>query len=372
MLEDTRADFQVYPLGRKKSESSTNFGSEFWSEAMASFSKDSEMEFLEHQQLKLADTFKAVLRKVNKKRRAMTTQIKIGPQLQIEVEYYLMLTKQRKVSKNIHTQTNALLKTSTAYVCGQTGEVLEEEPLKGLFVRGQQIVTSAMEWLEMKEVLPAGLHLLGFQPRTWLKPFYQVRSAGFLYPNEADFPGSCRLFLSFHEKMRELDQLAICSFSSSRSSGCDLVALVAQQEAMDEAGNQVEPPGMQMIFLPYADDMRFPEERFADKQKPHFCSQDQLENAKTLVESLYLEDFDSGCMRNPALQRHYEVLQCMALEEDPTDLEVMDESLPSRALLDQPKTKAALAAFQAGFRSMSPSLNEKKRKRCKNILAHNE
>ena len=80
------------------------------------------MGFLEQQQLKLGDTFKQVRRKVNRKRRAMTTQIKIGPQLSIEVEYYLMLTKQKKISKNIHTQTNALLKTSTAYVCGQTGK----------------------------------------------------------------------------------------------------------------------------------------------------------------------------------------------------------------------------------------------------------
>jgi ATP-dependent DNA helicase 2 subunit 1 len=362
-LQDTRVDFQVYPLGR-------SFGSEFWSTAMARFHKDEEMGFLEQQQLKLGDTFKAVRRKVNRKRRAMTTQIKIGPQLHIEVEYFLMLTKQKKISKNIHTQTNALLKTSTAYVCAQTGEVLEEDPLKGLFVRGQQIVTSPMEWLEMKEVLPAGLHLLGFKPVSCLKPFYQVRAAGFVYPNETDFPGSCRLFLSFHEKMRELDQMAICSFSSSRSSGSNLVALVAQQEAKDECGNQVEPPGMHVIYLPYADDVRFPEENLTfvkDPKKvlssrPHFCSEDQLAKASALVDALYLEDFEVGSVQNPALQRHYEILQCEALGEDPTEIlgELRDESLPSPALLGRPEAQRAIAAFQAGFREMCT--NPKKRK----------
>lgn len=88
-----------------------------------------------------------------------------------------------------------------------------------------------------------------------------------------------------------------------------------KQEAKDECGNQVEPPGMHVIYLPYADDVRYPEENLFAKGKPkkgesesprpHFCSEDQLAEASAVVDALYLEDFEVGSVQNPALQVSY-------------------------------------------------------------------
>ena len=71
---------------------------------------------------------------------------------------------------------------------------------------------------------------------------------------------------------------------------------------------------MHVIYLPYADDVRYPEENLFAKEKPkngessprpHFCSEDQLAEASAVVDALYLEDFEVGSVQNPALQVSY-------------------------------------------------------------------
>ncbi|KAL0322697.1 UNVERIFIED_CONTAM: ATP-dependent DNA helicase 2 subunit KU70 [Sesamum angustifolium] len=106
-----------------------------------------------------------------------------------------------------------------------------------------------------------------------------------------------------------------------------LVALVAQDEIVSASG-QIEPPGMHMIYLPYSDDIRPVEELHTDTNPmaPR-ATEDQVQSASSLVKRVDLKNFSVCQFANPALQRHYAVLQALALDEDEMP-DTKDETLP--------------------------------------------
>ena len=74
--------------------------------------------------------------------------------------------------------------------------------------------------------------------------------------------------------------------------------------------SQVQPPGMNIIYLPFADDLRSPEEDVSFIGPGPYPSpgKDQVEAAGKLLKKLHLHDFQPGMVSNPHLQRHYQVM----------------------------------------------------------------
>ena len=72
--------------------------------------------------------------------------------------------------------------------------------------------------------------------------------------------------------------------------------------------SQIAPPGMNMIHLPFADDLRSPESDPAFVGEGHkYANANQVKAAESIIEALLLKDFCVGQMSNPVLQRRYEV-----------------------------------------------------------------
>lgn len=71
---------------------------------------------------------------------------------------------------------------------------------------------------------------------------------------------------------------------------------------------QIEPPGINLIYLPYSDDIRSPETdpSFVGSTAVH-ASQEQVQLALDMMSSLQLPDFDCCDIPNPVLQRHFQV-----------------------------------------------------------------
>lgn len=355
ILKEFSVELQVYPLV----ECETVFKPDFWNMIVRESCQEDDADFLEKMRVTLTDKFEVVRRKIHRKRRVYATELNFFNTVSIHVEYYLLCRQQRRdLGTYLFIEDNKPVIKDLAHVCKETGEVLEDPPIKAWNVKGKNVVVSPAELANIKTIVPTGIHVLGFKPRTCLKPYQQVRSSGFLYPNEKEFPGSAKQFLSFQQKMIELDQIAICSFAASRTIGLDMVALVAQQELLDDFGNQVEPPGMHVIFLPFADDARHPELKHRDKNV-HFATDEQKEAAKSMIAALDLEDFDSSDINNPSLQRHYDVLQCIALEEEPDIDQMEDNTLPDPLLFKGAANE--IGAFQSLFRDMG-AVTGKKRK----------
>ncbi|XP_022137914.1 ATP-dependent DNA helicase 2 subunit KU70 isoform X2 [Momordica charantia] len=162
-----------------------------------------------------------------------------------------------------------------------------------------------------------------------------------LYKNQ-EMGGSTCIFIALHRSMLKLDRFAVAFFGSP--SHPQLVALVAQDEIVT-AGGQVEPPGMNMLYLPYADDIRHVEELHPDPDVASKATDDQIKKAAALIKRIDLKDFSVCQFANPALQRHYAVLQALALGEDDMP-EVKDETVPDEEGMARPGVVKTLEEFK--------------------------
>jgi ATP-dependent DNA helicase 2 subunit 1 len=88
------------------------------------------------------------------------------------------------------------------------------------------------------------------------------------------------------------------------------------------ANGQEVPPGMQLIPLPWGDDIR-PLPILTEYAPP-----DELINAgKAIISKLNMKrGFNPDNYENPTLQKHYKVLQATALNQ--TDMDIDDKTLP--------------------------------------------
>lgn len=55
----------------------------------------------------------------------------------------------------------------------------------------------------------AGLYLLGFKPRSCLRPWHTWRQSTFMYPDERTMAGSTTAFIALHEAMLQSDRCVL-------------------------------------------------------------------------------------------------------------------------------------------------------------------
>lgn len=203
-----------------------------------------------------------------------------------------------------------------------------------------QLYVTEEEVARIRGNMSKGLTLLGFKPRSALKPHHSLRPSSFLYPDERAVQGSNVAFISVWQAMLKVglwavcgargcaytrrtgagqhgvhrsctlprgvarlsclpasepcachaarqavlppdclllccladavaallvpavlqrDAMAICSYVLRDGAEPRLVALLPQEEQYSEWGEQLQPSGMQLINLPFADDIRYPE-----------------------------------------------------------------------------------------------------------------
>ncbi|KAK7270030.1 hypothetical protein RIF29_22887 [Crotalaria pallida] len=242
--------------------------------------------------------------------------------------------------------TNRPLKSERTFICADTGALVEESSRRFHPYKNQNITFSTKELIEIKRVSTGHLQLLGFKPLSCLRDYYNLKPSTFLYPSDEGMDGSMCLFVALHRSMIQLNRFAVAFFGSS--SRPQLVALIAQEEVI-QSGGQIEPPGMHMIYLPYSDDIRLIEERFSDTSGTvPKASDDQIKKASDLIKRIDLRDFSVCQFANPALQRHYAILQALALEEDEIP-EMKDETLPDEEGLARPGVVKAIEEFKTSI-----------------------
>ncbi|CAL5220319.1 g2309 [Coccomyxa viridis] len=230
----------------------------------------------------------------------------------------------------LNALNNEPLKVESAFIDQDTGAVLTEVPKRifpkfsdpNLYKRIPPIILTSEELRSIRITQDPGLSLLGFKPASCLKPWHTWRQSNFVYPDERTMPGSTTAFIALHEAMLSQERVAICTYVRSRNAEPRLVALMAAQEVKDEYGEQLSPPGMHMLHLCFADDIRTPEvdKNLVGEFFPE-PSAGQVREAEKLVEKLTMEDSYVGMYENPLLQRHYQVLEALALAETPPDVE---------------------------------------------------
>ena len=163
-----------------------------------------------------------------------------------------------------------------------------------------------------------GLQLMGFKPLAALQAYHNIKNPSFIYPDEAAVSGSTVAFRALLEEMDRTRTFAVARLVFRKTGIPRFVALVPQMEKLDEAGDdggagaQLLPPGMNVIPLPYADEIR----RVKTEDDPPTASAELVAAATRVVRALRLPSFEPDDFSNPALQRHYKVLEALALHDE--------------------------------------------------------
>ena len=117
-------------------------------------------------------------------------------------------------------------------------------------------------------------------------------------------------FASLHAAMVKKQCMALVRYSRNPRSP-RLAVLIPQEEEIDDDGSQLVPPGLQLVTLPYLDNLRD-----VPVPPPVHVTDTTMDLARTLVRNISPEEsFDSSSISNPALQKHYALVEAHALSD---------------------------------------------------------
>ena len=285
---------------------------------------------------------KQLLSSINSKataRRALfTLPMELGPGLKIGVKGYLLLKRQ------VHAKTcyvwvggekPQIVQQSTSHMADDTARVVEKNELRKAYSFGGDAITFTPE--EITRIRQCFgdpvIRIIGFKPISSVPIWANTNKATFIYPSETDFIGSTRVFSALQQKLIKSKRMGLVWFIARRNASPTLCALLPSEEKTDEDGEQQMPPGLWLIPLPYADDIRqFPEQTDA----PLVTTEALTDKMRVIMEQLQLPSgvYDPSKYPNPDLQWFYRILQAMALEEDIPDVPV-DKTIPRFKQIDK-------------------------------------
>ena len=316
-----------------------------------------------------------VRKKAHKKRATTHLPFTLGPgaaAATIHVKLYATIRRAWPASKgtalSLARDDHSLLVKHTVRLDSSTGIVLDaSQKARPVYCLPDPDISSPADavplriilddavYKEVQYPLAKGMQLLGFSPVADLQPWHQIQESTFCYPDERTVPGSVRAFAALHAAMLSQAVMAICSLVERPSSGVRLVALLPQEEVRtQETGAQITSPGFNIIYLPYADDVRYPECDAAftgseggvvDLSAATVAAAAAAAAAEAMLDSLQLgDDFSSTDIPNPHLQRWFEVLEHTAMK-----LMTLDEAVEVPELPEVPQDLAVpdAAVFEA-------------------------
>ncbi|KAL1917048.1 uncharacterized protein VTP21DRAFT_5246 [Calcarisporiella thermophila] len=267
-----------------------------------------------------------VRRRETQKRALLRMPWEIAPDLTIGVRLYNLLHEQKKGRYKLISNLDGEAKevcAVTNWICADTGEKVLPNDIKFYYPFGiEKVVFSKEELEKIKTFSEPGLKLLGFKSLDLLTFDMNVAHPSFIYPDDSEYSGSTRAFSAFWQVMLKMQRFALCVFVRRKCVAPRLVALIPQAEILNDKGVQERPPGFNMIFLPYLDDIR----PIPANELP-IANDEMTDVAKQIVNRLVIRGgYKPEAYENPSLQQHYLTLQNIALSLEKEDVE--DKTLP--------------------------------------------
>ena len=191
---------------------------------------------------------------------------------------------------------------------------------------------SVEEMRAVKKFDRVGITLMGFKPRSFLKPYHNVKHSTFVFPDEKKVVGSQQCADALIKEMIRKDKVAIVRAQARDNASVRFCAMLPQDESFDEDFGLQTPPGFQLVVLPYAEDIRDLSDikeaaglgkTDSGEEVPVIdtLKQEEKNAARLLIKNLTI-DFNSRNFENPSIQTFYSGLQALALnEEEPEPVE---------------------------------------------------
>ena len=273
---------------------------------------------------KLRELTKRIRQKEIKKRTIGSCLFYLSKDVKVSVNFYATVKKTVKnKSYMIDARSNKTLSNVNQILCKETGSTLFPHQI-GTFHEygGKKIQFTKEDMKQIKTFDTPGIKLMGFKSLESIKSFYNIRESYFIYPNENMTSGASQLFDALIKQMTNKNKVAIVKFVPREGTNIRFCALLPQKEVFDEDYFQT-PPGFNLIFLPYADEIRCNSDIFnnINTDKKNKGENDNVEikeeeslAAKKLIKKMNI-DFDSRNFENPMIQKFYSTLQALALGE---------------------------------------------------------
>ena len=269
---------------------------------------------------RLKELTKRVRQKEMKKRTLSRCIFNITGASRIYMNIYCNLKRCNKGKMYmVEAKSNSLLKAQATPRSKETNEILYPEKIGTyIYYANKKIKFSKDEMKKIKIMEAPGMTLMGFKSIDSIKPYYNMRESYFIYPNEAISKGSGKLIDALIKQMANKKKCAIVKFVGREGSMVKFCALLPQLERLDEDFFQT-PPGLNMIVLPFADDIRSNSEVLSkNPTEMPFLTDRQKEMARKIIKRMNIS-FDCRAFENVELQRFYSALQALALNEATID-----------------------------------------------------
>ncbi|KAF3020506.1 ATP-dependent DNA helicase II subunit 1 [Neopestalotiopsis sp. 37M] len=256
----------------------------------------------------------------------------LGPGLTISVNGYNILQKQapaRSCYVWLDGEKAQFATSSITRLADDDARTVSKGDIRKAYKFGGEYVYFAPE--EMKDIKDWGspvIRIIGFKDRSLLNFWMSLKKGIFIYPNEAGYVGSTRVFSALWQKLLKSQKIGIAWHVSRTNGNPTLVAIIPSRGPGDDtSGTQYLPAGLWLCPIPYADDVRpAPETKLI---RAGNASVDAMNN---IVRNLQLPAarYDPLAYPNPSLQWHYRILQMLALDEeyDPEKIKPEDKTKP--------------------------------------------
>lgn len=145
----------------------------------------------------------------------------------------------------------------TTLIADDTARTLEKAEIRKAYkFGGDQISFTQEEQQTLRNFGDPVIRIIGFKSLSALPFWANVKHPTFIYPSEEDYVGSTRVFSALYQKLLRDKKVALVWFIPRKNAAPILGAMIAGEEKLDENDVQKFPPGMWIIPLPYADDVR--------------------------------------------------------------------------------------------------------------------
>lgn len=317
------------------------------------------------------------------KRSVASINLKVYDGIDIAVKIYCAVRSAGLPKHSLHhARTSKPLVSKSRQVCADTKTVLTDNQIEYFHLFGKEKAFFKKEEItKIKTIGEPGLVLMGFKPRSRLKDWHNVRASYFVHPDETTIIGSSVAFHALVNAMEEMKFVAIFLFKPRSNGYPRFVAGIplVEKPVKDDDGNTTdnfEHGGMNLIFLPYSDDIRFQNVKPFIKEEDDDEERVQVEADHDLVSSMRAiinrsvdlenngepEPEQVSLIEDPQKKRFYAVLEAIALSEPIPDRKV-DPTLPEKELWKTLEEEKFLDKFFSKLPEAEPEVKGKKRTR---------
>lgn len=264
----------------------------------------------------------------------------IGPGLKISVAGYNILQPQKPARTCFiylgGEKAQIAVGETTKLADDDAGSTVQKVDIKKAYkFGGEQVLFSPEEQAQLKDFGPTGLRIIGFKPQSMLPDWASITKSTFIYPSEADFVGSTRVFTALWQKLLKDKKMGIAWLIARKNSKPQIVAVLPSPETLDPStGQQTVPAGLWLYPLPFADDIRQPPQT----PRPLIAPDPVVDAMRVIIQQLQLPGakYEASKYPNPSLQWHYRILQAIALDEEiPEFKDGDDKTIPKYRQIDK-------------------------------------